>query len=162
MSLSNEVSTHNVEQLAERNDSEYGTLVGGEGEEEERPKPEHRTTLGRLLSRGTDSVHLRLSALMQRVESTSTFQRVTTQLTEIHQRAISPSIQIARTNVTFASENLSEPVAQVMLTTEKMRARVSTTAQQLQDGLAKRWRSFTEGKNQEESRTDLDTYISNP
>ena len=145
MSLTNEVSTHNVEQLAERNDSEYGTLVGEE--EQERPQPEHKTTLGRLLSRGTDAVQLRLSALIQRVESTNTCQRVTTQLSEIHHRAISPSLQIARTNITFASENLSEPVDKVMLTTEKMRARVSATAQQLQDGLAKRWRSFTEAES---------------
>ena len=146
-----EVSTHNVEALSERNDTHYDQMPQdpdeGEGEggaeQEERPLPLHQTTLGLILSRGTDAVQTRLAGLMQAIDKSDTMQRLQARCRPPYENHIRPSLSIGHLNVTLASENLAEPIESVGCQLQIARSRVSSFTTQVQQGITERWRAAT-------------------
>ena len=140
-----EVSTHNVEALSERNDTHYDQMQQDpdEGEQEERPQPVHQTTLGLILSRGTDAVQTRLAGLMHAIDKSDTMQRLQARCRPPYENHILPSLTIGHLNVTLASENLAEPIESVGCQLQIARSRVSSFTTQVQQGITARWRAAT-------------------
>lgn len=135
----NEVSTHNVEALSERNDTTYDPLMH---EGEEGNPPEHQNIFTRLLSKSADIVHERMSFIIQSIEKSETFQKVAARAIPIYENTIKPSLDVAHTNVTIASENLVDPVAAVSGRLENWSALLSAQTQKVQDSASAKWRKL--------------------
>jgi len=158
--MSSDISTHNVEQLAERNSTVYGALEEDEEEEtktqEPRPEPpklNHHNVFTKALSEGTNVVERRLSEMIQVVERSKSFKSLKAKALPLHQRHVLPVINTGHFNTSLTSENLEEPLNKSAATIHRLSQKASTFLGKVEDSLSSKWKSATQREASDEYST---------
>ena len=156
--MNSDISTHNVEQLAERNGTAYGALEEEQEETKTQECPEppplkHHNVFTRALSEGTNVVERRLSKMIQAVERTNSFKTLKAKTLPLVERHVEPVIFTGHFNTSLTSENLEEPLNKSVATIHRLSQKATTLLGKVESSLSSKWKSATQREASDEYST---------